>query len=167
MSIYLVAGGARSGKSRKGEELALTLAGSGKPIFIATAEAIDDEMTTRIKKHQTDRVETFSLVEEPKNLSKALKEIDSNATVLVDCLTLWLSNNMMGEGTDSSETVIAAAKARTGATIFISNEVGEGIVPMHPVSREFRDLSGIMNQQFAAAADKVYFMKFGIAQEIK
>ena len=167
MSIYLVAGGARSGKSRKGEELALTLAGSGKPIFIATAEAIDDEMTTRIQKHQTDRGDAFSLVEEPKNLSKALKEIDSNATVLVDCLTLWLSNNMMGEATDSNETVIAAAEARTGATIFISNEVGEGIVPMHPVSREFRDLSGIMNQQFAAAADKVYFMKFGIAQELK
>ena len=167
MSIYLVAGGARSGKSRKGEELALTLAGSVKPIFIATAEAVDVEMTTRIKKHQTDRGDAFSLVEEPKNLSKALKEIDSNATVLVDCLTLWLSNNMMGEGTDSNQSVIAAAQARTGATIFISNEVGEGIVPMHPVSREFRDLSGIMNQQFAAAADKVYFMKFGIAQELK
>ena len=167
MSIYLVAGGARSGKSRKGEELVLELAGSRKPIFIATAEAIDDEMTDRIQKHQSDRGDAFSLVEEPKNLSKALKEIDSNATVLVDCLTLWLSNNMMGEGTDSNQSVIAAAKARTGATIFISNEVGEGIVPMHPVSREFRDLSGIMNQQFAAAADKVYFMKFGIAQELK
>ena len=167
MSIYLVAGGARSGKSRKGEELALTLAGSGKPIFIATAEAIDDEMTTRIKKHQTDRGEAFSLVEEPKNLSKVLKEIDSNATVLVDCLTLWLSNNMMGEGTDSNQLVIDAARTRNGATIFISNEVGEGIVPMHPVSREFRDLSGIMNQHFASAADKVYFMKFGIAQELK
>jgi adenosylcobinamide kinase / adenosylcobinamide-phosphate guanylyltransferase len=167
MSIYLVAGGARSGKSRKGEELALELAAPGKPVFIATAEAIDDEMTNRIKKHQTDRGDAFSLVEEPKNLSKALKEIDSNATVLVDCLTLWLSNNMMDEGTDSNQSVIAAAQARTGATIFISNEVGEGIVPMHPVSREFRDLSGIMNQQFAAAADKVYFMKFGIAQELK
>jgi adenosylcobinamide kinase / adenosylcobinamide-phosphate guanylyltransferase len=167
MSIYLVAGGARSGKSRKGEELALALAASGKPVFIATAEAIDDEMTDRIKKHQTDRGDAFSLVEEPKNLSKALTEIDSNSTVLVDCLTLWLSNNMMGEATDSNESVIAAAKARTGATIFISNEVGEGIVPMHPISREFRDLSGIMNQQFAAAADKVYFMKFGIAQELK
>jgi adenosylcobinamide kinase / adenosylcobinamide-phosphate guanylyltransferase len=167
MSIYLVAGGARSGKSRKGEELALTLAGSGKPVFIATAEAIDNEMMNRIKKHQTDRGDAFSLVEEPKNLSKALKEIDSSATVLVDCLTLWLSNNMMGEVTDSNQSVIAAAKARIGATIFVSNEVGEGIVPMHPVSREFRDLSGIMNQQFAAAADKVYFMKFGIAQELK
>jgi adenosylcobinamide kinase/adenosylcobinamide-phosphate guanylyltransferase len=167
MSIYLVAGGARSGKSRKGEELAKNFAGSAKPIFIATAEAVDEEMTSRIKKHQDDRGAAFDLVEEPKNLTKALKEIDPQATVLVDCLTLWLSNNMMGEGTDSNESVIAAARARAGATIFISNEVGEGIVPMHPVSREFRDLSGIMNQQFAEAADKVYFMKFGIAQELK
>jgi adenosylcobinamide kinase/adenosylcobinamide-phosphate guanylyltransferase len=167
MSIYFVAGGARSGKSRKGEELAKNLAGSSRPIFIATAEAVDDEMTSRIKKHQDDRGTAFDLVEEPKNLSKALKELDADATVLVDCLTLWLSNNMMGDGNDSNESVIAAARARKGATIFISNEVGEGIVPMHPVSRQFRDLSGIMNQQFAQAADKVYFMKFGIAQELK
>ena len=167
MSIYFVAGGARSGKSRKGEELAKSLPGSSRPIFIATAEAVDEEMTSRIKKHQDDRGTAFDLVEEPKNLSKALKEIDTDATVLVDCLTLWLSNNMMGEGTDSNQSVIEVARARKGATIFISNEVGEGIVPMHPVSREFRDLSGIMNQQFAEAADKVYFMKFGIAQELK
>jgi len=167
MTLIFIAGGARSGKSRKGEELAKSLAGSAKPIFIATAEAVDDEMTTRIKKHQDDRGTAFELVEEPKNLSKALKELDSGATVLVDCLTLWLSNNMKGEGTDSNESVIEAARARKGATIFISNEVGEGIVPMHPVSREFRDLSGIMNQEFARAANKVYFMKFGIAQELK
>ena len=167
MSIYFVAGGARSGKSRKGEELAKSLPGSSRPIFIATAEAVDEEMTSRIKKHQDDRGTAFDLVEEPKHLSKALKEIDTDATVLVDCLTLWLSNNMMGEGTDSNQSVIEVARARKGATIFISNEVGEGIVPMHPVSREFRDLSGIMNQQFAEAADKVYFMKFGIAQELK
>jgi len=167
MTLIFIAGGARSGKSRKGEELAKSLAGLAKPIFIATAEAVDDEMTSRIKKHQDDRGSAFELVEEPKNLSKALKDIDSDATVLVDCLTLWLSNNMMGEGTDSNESVIEAARARTGATIFISNEVGEGIVPMHPVSREFRDLSGIMNQEFARASDKVFFMKFGIAQELK
>jgi adenosylcobinamide kinase/adenosylcobinamide-phosphate guanylyltransferase len=167
MTLIFIAGGARSGKSRKGEELAKNLAGSAKPIFIATAEAVDDEMTSRIKKHQDDRGGDFDLVEEPKNLTKALKETDSDATVLVDCLTLWLSNNMMGEGSDTNESVIAAARMRRGATIFISNEVGEGIVPMHPVSREFRDLSGIMNQEFARASDKVYFMKFGIAQELK
>ena len=167
MTLIFIAGGARSGKSRKGEELAKSLAGLAKPIFIATAEAVDDEMTSRIKKHQDDRGTAFDLVEEPNNLSKALTEIDSDATVLVDCLTLWLSNNMMGGGADTNQSVIAAARARKGATIFISNEVGEGIVPMHPVSRQFRDLSGIMNQQFAQAAEKVYFMKFGIAQELK
>ena len=102
MSIYFVAGGARSGKSRKGEELAKSLAGSTKPIFIATAEAVDEEMTSRIKKHQDDRGTAFDLVEEPKNLTKALKDIDTEATVLVDCLTLSLSNNMMGEGTDTN-----------------------------------------------------------------
>jgi adenosylcobinamide kinase/adenosylcobinamide-phosphate guanylyltransferase len=167
MTLIFIAGGARSGKSRKGEELAKNFAGSAKPIFIATAEAVDEEMTSRIKKHQDDRGAAFDLVEEPKNLTKVLKEVDTDATVLVDCLTLWLSNNMMGEGTDTNQSVIDAARARKGATIFISNEVGEGIVPMHPVSREFRDLSGIMNQEFARAADKVYFMKFGIAQELK
>jgi len=167
MTLIFIAGGARSGKSRKGEELAKNLAGSAKPIFIATAEAVDEEMTSRIKKHQDDRGTAFDLIEEPKNLTKTLKEVDPQATVLVDCLTLWLSNNMMGDGTDSNESVITAAKSRTGATIFISNEVGEGIVPMHPVSRQFRDLSGIMNQEFARASDKVYFMKFGIAQELK
>jgi len=167
MTIFFVAGGARSGKSRKGEELAKNFAGSTKPIFIATAEAVDDEMTSRIKKHQDDRGAAFDLIEEPKNLTSALKSVDPHATVLVDCLTLWLSNNMFGDRVDSNESVIAAAKARTGATIFVSNEVGEGIVPMHHLSRQFRDQSGIMNQEFAQAADKVYFMKFGIAQELK
>jgi adenosylcobinamide kinase/adenosylcobinamide-phosphate guanylyltransferase len=167
MTLIFIAGGARSGKSRKGEELAKNFAGSAKPIFIATAEAVDEEMTSRIKKHQDDRGAAFDLVEEPKNLTKVLKEVDTDATVLVDCLTLWLSNNMMGEGTDTNQSVIDAARARKGATIFISNEVGEGIVPMHPVSRQFRDLSGIMNQEFARASEKVYFMKFGIAQELK
>ena len=94
MTLIFIAGGARSGKSRKGEELAKSLAGSAKPIFIATAEAVDDEMTSRIKKHQDDRGAAFELVEEPKNLSKALKDVDSDATVLVDCLTLfaWVSS---------------------------------------------------------------------------
>jgi adenosylcobinamide kinase/adenosylcobinamide-phosphate guanylyltransferase len=167
MTLIFIAGGARSGKSRKGEELAIGLAGLQKPIFIATAEAVDDEMKLRIEKHQFDRGSAFELIEEAKNLTKVLIEVDSAATVLVDCLTLWLSNNMMGEGADTNQSVISAARKRQGATIFISNEVGEGIVPMHPVSRQFRDLSGIMNQDFARAADKVFFMKFGIAQELK
>lgn len=167
MTLILVAGGARSGKSRKGEELAVALAGKEKPIFIATAEAVDDEMKSRIEKHQLDRGTAFELIEEARNLSTVLKQVRPTATVLVDCLTLWLSNNMVGTDVDTNHAVIAAAQARYGDTIFISNEVGEGIVPMHPISRQFRDLSGIMNQEFARAADKVYSMKFGIAQELK
>lgn len=167
MKLIFIAGGARSGKSRKGEELATSLAGNKKPIFIATAEAVDDEMKSRIEKHQFDRGTAFELIEEARDLTRVLTEVDKTATVLVDCLTLWLSNNMMSEGADTNQSVISAAHARQGSTIFISNEVGEGIVPMHPVSRQFRDLSGIMNQEFARAADKVFFMKFGIAQELK
>ena len=86
--------------------------------------------------------------------------------MLVDCLTLWLSHIFEDES-DSSEKVIAVAQSRSGRTIFVSNEVGEGIVPMHPVSRKFRDLSGIMNQQFARESDAVFHMKFGIAQQLK
>ena len=82
MTLIFIAGGARSGKSRKGEELAKSLAGSAKPIFIATAEAVDEEMTSRIKKHQDDRGTAFDLVEEPKNLTKALKEVDSRCNCL-------------------------------------------------------------------------------------
>ena len=78
MTVFFVAGGARSGKSRKGEELAKSLTGSAKPIFIATAEAVDDEMTSRIKKHQDDRGAAFELIEEPKNLTSALKGVDQH-----------------------------------------------------------------------------------------
>lgn len=166
MGIYFVAGGARSGKSRKAEELALSFNTKNQPIYIATAVGSDQEMVDRIAKHQSDRGDRFTLIEEPKNLSGVLSRVTSDTTVLVDCLTLWLSNIFEDES-DSNEHVISAAKVRSGLTIFVSNEVGEGIVPMHPLSRKFRDLSGIMNQEFAAAADKVYLMKFGIAQELK
>jgi adenosylcobinamide kinase/adenosylcobinamide-phosphate guanylyltransferase len=167
MGIYFIAGGARSGKSGKGESLALSLSGAVKPLFIATAVASDQEMAERIGRHQEDRGDKFELLEEAKDLSGVLAQVDSQRTVLVDCLTLWLSNNLLDHGVDSNELVLTAARARQGDTIFISNEVGEGIVPMNALARQFRDLSGIMNQQFAAAADKVFSMKFGIAQELK
>lgn len=166
MGIYLVAGGARSGKSRKAEELALSFSATDKPIYIATALRSDEEMSDRIEKHQSDRGDRFELIEEPKDLSGVLSRVAPEATVLVDCLTLWLSHIFEDES-DSSEKVIAVAQSRSGRTIFVSNEVGEGIVPMHPVSRKFRDLSGIMNQQFARESDAVFHMKFGIAQQLK
>lgn len=166
MSIYFIAGGARSGKSRKAEQIALSLSLSQKAFYIATAIAGDEEMSERIKIHQSDRGDRFELIEEAKELSGVLSRIAPDATVLVDCLTLWLAN-IFEDGADSNEKVIKAAKARSGATIFVSNELGEGIVPMHPISRKFRDLSGIMNQQFAEAADTVFLLKFGIALQLK
>lgn len=167
MTLYFIAGGARSGKSGKGEALALSLANDCKPIFIATAQASDLEMSERINRHQKDRGDKFVLVEETQDLSGAISRIGRDETVLVDCLTLWLSNNLLTGGSDSNYQVLAAAHARIGPTIFISNEVGEGIVPMNALARQFRDLSGIMNQEFAAAADHVFLMKFGIAMELK
>ena len=143
-------------------ELALRL--SANPTFIATAQASDDEMVERIKRHQLDRDPAFNLIEEPLNLVAAIKQSDD--VILVDCLTLWLSNNLEAKTYDF-QAVIAAAKNRNEETIFVTNEVGEGIVPMHPVSREFRDLSGRMNQEFAAASDAVYFLQFGIANKLK
>ena len=160
--MILIGGGARSGKSRFGMELALRL--SANPTFIATAQASDDEMADRIKRHQMDRDPAFNLIEEPIDLVAAINKSDD--VILVDCLTLWLSNNLETKTYDF-QAVITAAKNRKEETIFVTNEVGEGIVPMHPVSREFRDLSGRMNQEFAAASDAVYFLQFGIANKIK
>lgn len=160
--MILIGGGARSGKSRFAQELALRL--SPNPTFIATAQASDDEMAARIKRHQDDRNTAFKLIEEPVHLENALTK--ATGVALVDCLTLWLSNNLENKSYDF-EKVIKAAKLRAEETIFVTNEVGEGIVPMHPVSREFRDLSGQMNQKFALESDEVYFLRFGIAQKIK
>ena len=143
-------------------ELALRL--SANPTFIATAQASDDEMADRIKRHQMDRDPAFNLIEEPIDLVAAINKSDD--VILVDCLTLWLSNNLETKTYDF-QAVITAAKNRKEETIFVTNEVGEGIVPMHPVSREFRDLSGRMNQEFAAASDAVYFLQFGIANKLK
>ena len=160
--MILVGGGARSGKSRFGMELALRL--SASPVFIATAQASDEEMADRIKRHQLDRNPAFKLIEEPFDLVAAIRKFDD--VILVDCLTLWLSNNLEAKTFDF-QAVINAANTRKEEIIFVTNEVGEGIVPMHPVSREFRDLSGRMNQEFAAASDAVYFLHFGIASRLK
>ena len=161
--MILIGGGARSGKSKFAQELALKL--SANPTYVATGQASDDEMAARINRHQIDRSKNFKLIEEPLELAKLLSQVEG--VVLVDCLTLWLSNLLFAQREIDFAKVTETVKSRNFETIFVTNEVGEGIVPMHPVSREYRDLSGRMNQEFAAAADEVYFMKFGIAQRIK
>lgn len=159
MAVVLVGGGSRSGKSRwamdrarkRGERL----------VFIATAEALDEEMTARIAKHRAERDSMFQTIEEPLELARALRSAAADA-IVVDCLTLWLAN---GQG-DVEET-IAAAKEQSAEVIFVTNEVGCGIVPDNAMAREFRDRAGFVNQRFAEAADEVYFMVFGQALRIK
>ncbi len=168
MTLILVGGGARSGKSNYAISHAQSLAKiSGKKLlYIATAERSDDEMSERIDRHIADRPNSFTTIEEPAELASVIAA-QVGAVIVVDCLTLWISNLMGRNIVADATTVIGASKASTNDVIFVTNEVGEGIVPMHPVSRAFRDLSGQTNQAFAKGADEVYFLRFGIAQRIK
>jgi adenosylcobinamide kinase/adenosylcobinamide-phosphate guanylyltransferase len=166
--LTLIGGGARSGKSTAALIRAKKhIQEGGRVLFVATAEASDDEMAERILRHQSDRGDGFDLVEEPRNLESALTTFPNNELVIIDCLTLWLSNTMMSEKEIDVPAVIQSARLRKGSTIFVTNETGEGIVPMHPVSRKFRDLSGSMNQEFARLCDEVIYMKFGLETKIK
>ncbi|HEY2843685.1 MAG TPA: bifunctional adenosylcobinamide kinase/adenosylcobinamide-phosphate guanylyltransferase [Bryobacteraceae bacterium] len=166
MAVILVGGGARSGKSRWALNRARQCGGG--LVYIATAEALDEEMAARIARHRADRGDAFETIEEPLELARAISVAQGDA-IVVDCLTLWLSNRMgsLGRGDDTTEETLAAAKEKTGEVIFVTNEVGGGIVPDNALAREFRDRSGIMNQRFADAADEVYFMMFGQALRIK
>ena len=159
MAVVLVGGGSRSGKSRWAMDRARKR--GGRLVFIATAEALDEEMTARIAKHRAERDSMFQTIEEPLELARALRSAAADA-IVVDCLTLWLAN---GQG-DVEET-IAAAKEQSAEVIFVTNEVGCGIVPDNAMAREFRDRAGFVNQRFAEAADEVYFMVFGQALRIK
>jgi adenosylcobinamide kinase/adenosylcobinamide-phosphate guanylyltransferase len=168
MTLILVGGGARSGKSNYAISHAQSLAkiSAKKLLFIATAERSDDEMSERIDRHIADRPKSFVTIEEPTNIAAAISAQES-AVIVVDCLTLWISN-LMGKEVDADfNAVINSIRSSSNDVILITNEVGEGIVPMHLVSRAFRDLSGQMNQAFGKAADEVYFLRFGIAQKIK
>lgn len=183
LGLTLLIGGARSGKST----LALSLARAStlEVVFIATAEALDDDMATRIARHRAERPPTWTTIEEPHDLSAALAAAPSDAFVIVDCLTLWLTNRLLATvgnpsddgaaatalGVTASEDVvehetpvaIAAALARTGPTIVVTNEVGLGVVPPHPLGRTFRDALGRVNAAWAAAAERSLFLVAGRA----
>jgi adenosylcobinamide kinase/adenosylcobinamide-phosphate guanylyltransferase len=167
MALVLVGGGARSGKSRWALERARKR--GGRLVYIATAEALDDEMSARIAKHRAERDSAFQTIEEPLDLARALRSADGDA-IVIDCLTLWLSNRMhasLDQTLDQTEDAIAAAAAQKAEVIVVTNEVGCGIVPENALAREFRDLAGIMNQRFAEAADEVYWMVFGQPLRVK
>jgi len=165
----LVLGGARSGKSAYAERLALETRLA--PIYIATAEAFDDEMRERIARHRSDRLGGgWRTVEEPIDLPGAIRTATAvNSVVLVDCLTLWLSNLMLG-GHDTGaaqRALLDAIAVATGPLIFVSNEVGLGLVPETPLGRAFRDAQGHLNQTVAAAAEHVVFIAAGLPLMLK
>jgi adenosylcobinamide kinase/adenosylcobinamide-phosphate guanylyltransferase len=164
----LVLGGARSGKSAFAEKLARE---SGKALhYIATGRAYDDEMRDRILRHQEDRGSTWATHEEPLDLCLTLEMIDApDRVVLVDCLTLWVTNLMM-EGADiraRSDELVARLPLLRSTVILVSNEVGLGIVPENRMAREFRDHAGRLHQAVAAVADEVFFVAAGLPLRMK
>jgi adenosyl cobinamide kinase/adenosyl cobinamide phosphate guanylyltransferase len=171
-TITLITGGARSGKSMQALKLALPYR---RKFFVATGEALDDEMTARIEFHRTTRPPDFQTVEEPVQVVAALEKLGKTADlVVIDCLTLWVSNLMHRHGTDDSpvlaeaDKLAAALKVAPFASIVVTDEVGSGIVPTdHAESRRFRDLLGWTNQKVAAAADQVLLMVAGYPVRVK
>lgn len=167
MAVILVGGGARSGKSRFARELAQKR--GSRLMFLATAQPFDHEMEARIAQHRAERGPEFTTVEEPLEIGDAIARADAHA-IVVDCLTLWLSNVMLTVGRDvdrDSEKLIEAAQQSKAGVIFVTNEVGCGIVPESALGRDFRDHAGILNQRVAAVAEEVYWMVFGQALRVK
>jgi adenosylcobinamide kinase/adenosylcobinamide-phosphate guanylyltransferase len=165
--IILVTGGARSGKSAIAEARALSLA--PRAVYIATAEARDAEMTARIAAHQARRHDNWRTHAEPLDLVGALAATDRQGPRLVDCLTLWLTNLMLGrhDWQAAGRALVAALPAQADPVIFVTNEVGAGIVPENALAREFRDAAGTLNQWVAAVADEVTLAVAGLPLKVK
>ncbi len=166
--VTLVLGGARSGKSAYAESL--VEAASGDPVYIATGAAGDAEMAARIADHKARRGARWRTVEEPLDLAGALeREAVGGRVVLVDCLTLWLTN-VVGAGGDpaAEESRLVRTLDEVGApVVLVSNEVGLGIVPDNALARAFRDHAGRLNQEVAGVADRVVFIAAGLPLTLK
>ncbi len=164
----LVLGGAASGKSLYAENLVLESGGS--PLYIATAQALDDEMQGKIATHRERRGDHWRTLEEPISLVNALKDNNSaDAVILVDCLTLWLSN-LVTKGRDIAveiENLIQVLPLLSASVVFVSNELGLGVVPSNDAARHFRSLHGAMNQSVAASAEQVIFVTAGLPSVLK
>lgn len=166
--IIYISGGARSGKSSFAQQLAEQL--SAHPVYLATAQSFDAEMADRIKQHQSDRDARWRTYEEPLSLVQALSQYRSRGDViLVDCLTLWLSNIMLAEKDILTEidNLMVYLKTQPATLIFVSNEVGMGIVPDNALARSFRDAAGRLNQAVAAASDEAYLLISGLPLRLK
>lgn len=182
--IYLVTGGVRSGKSRFAEQLVLRLeqesAGEKVPgaaksacpeprvVYIATAQAGDEEMAARIKRHRERRPQDWKTIEEPIYISSVL-DAHRGCTVLIDCLTLWVGNLLTSNISWEAETekLLKSLARATSPVVLVSNEVGWGIVPENELARQFRDVAGLVNQRIAEVAHEVYLMVAGIPLKVK
>jgi adenosylcobinamide kinase / adenosylcobinamide-phosphate guanylyltransferase len=168
--LELILGGARSGKSRLAEKLA---AGSGlEVVYIATAQALDDEMATRIAHHRTARPAQWELVEEPLELARALRDNAApQRCLLVDCLTLWLTNLLMLEDQTrlalQRDDFLDALSELPGRIILVSNETGLGVVPLGQLSRRYVDEAGWLHQAVAERAERVVFTVAGLPMLLK
>jgi adenosylcobinamide kinase/adenosylcobinamide-phosphate guanylyltransferase len=170
--FVLVGGGARSGKSRFALARALDLAQDDTAIFVATAEASDDEMRARIARHRFERGARLRTVEAPIELPATLAAQRGPQVVLVDCLTLWLSNLLVGgasvdDALSRVEDLRRAIRHRAGPIILVTNEVGMGLVPETPLGRNFRDLSGLAHQRLARDADEVHHCVLGMVLRLR
>jgi adenosylcobinamide kinase/adenosylcobinamide-phosphate guanylyltransferase len=165
MAIILIGGGSRSGKSRQALQLAR---GRGRRLaFIATAQALDDEMRERILLHRQERGEDFTTIEEPIALASAIQRHSDFDAIVVDCLTLWLSNLAPSDVEPETTNLLEVSLASPAHVILVTNEVGCGIVPDNPAARQFRDDAGRLNQRVAESASEVYWMIFGCALRVK
>lgn len=168
--IIFVLGGAKSGKS----SFALDQAGKcqGRRLYIATAQALDAEMHGRIERHKQERGSDWDTIEEPLRLADIIRTVsNSHDVVLIDCLTLWVSNLLCNnvDAEKEFEAFIDSVRDANDSSVLVivSNEVGQGIVPDNALSRQFRDLAGLLNQKVALVADEVYLVTAGIPLKIK
>ena len=181
-ALTFVLGGARSGKSRHAQELAEQAArqGGGGVLYVATAAAGDGEMAARIARHRASRPAHWTTVEEPLRVSAVIARAGAETgAILVDCLTLLVSNLLLAHEAGGDEAAEAAVLAEVGAllaaaraiprarVILVANEVGLGVVPPYPLGRLFRDAAGRVNQLIAREADEVHFLVAGLAQRLK
>jgi adenosylcobinamide kinase/adenosylcobinamide-phosphate guanylyltransferase len=175
--FVLVGGGARSGKSRFALERTLALGGEGEGpglscLFLATAEASDDEMRARIARHREERGGRLRTIEAPVELAAALDAAGDHGAVLVDCLTLWLSNLLVrGATADAAhervEELAAAIARRRAPVVLVTNEVGLGLVPETPLGRLFRDVAGLAHQRLARDADEIHVAVLGLVLRLR
>ena len=166
--LTLILGGARSGKSRHAERL---IEASGlAPYYIATAEALDDDMHQRIANHQERRGPHWQTIEEPLALADVLREVNADGrAILVDCLTLWLTNLMVHDRAIEAEVdhLMESLEGLDSAIVMVSNEVGLGVMPTNKMARDFIDHAGVLHQKLADRADLVLSTTAGIAQQLK